>query len=256
MATLYTDINPNDIHFCDPQPRKNGTGMTFFINPNPTTKASLTFQLPKSHVPFGVNEEPPNQDGSPAYKASVNIDVTDDVLASLLGTLDTKMLDFILTNKEKIFPGKKVDEWIRPRQFHAIKHDDNGKYSPRMKIKVILTGKNPSDIIVGRNVDDKVLTRPGTIEDIEAGCSIVPIVTLVSGWAGNIGYGLEFRMEQCLVFKTGAKRSLSAFRGLGEIVEDMVDGKDGHDDDVGEDEAGPAAKKQNIPLTQDDGADQ
>lgn len=254
-STLYTDVNADVIHFAEPQARTKGIGMSLFINANPATKQALTFQLPKSNVPFNPTEEPPNQDGSPAYKTSISIDVTDDILANILSTIDTKYLAYIMANKEKIFPGKS-EEWIRQRQFPAIKHDDAGKYEPKMKIKVILNGKKPSDILVGRVVDDKILTRSGSIDDIEAGCKIVPIVTLFSGWTGTIGFGLEFRMEQCIVFKAGAKRSLGAFQGLGEVVEDTAQ----DDDDAGlgeyENDGDDGAKKQKCATTDDAGADQ
>jgi hypothetical protein len=229
----YTNVKPEEIAFQPPHDRSNGRGKHMWIQASATNKGKVQFQTAKCYVPFDVTPDEQNES-----KAAITMNVEDPAFVEVLDGIDAAFAAYCMENKATIFPGKS-DVWITTNQFNCIKRDDEGKYAPKFKAKIMLEGRDDqkTDILVGRIAGDDILCNKGEIGDLVKGSQAVAIVSLNSGWFGSIGWGLEFRVDQILVYKPDRKRSIEQFDlGANLILEDG---------EVAEDKANkPPAEKQ------------
>jgi len=213
---MYNEIKPSDWHYGAPLQRAQGKGAHLYINLNEFTKKNCRFQTPTLKIPFAVRA-----DESADWKSTMMANIEDDVLMEKLQEIDESLLNAAFKNQSTWWPGlkEKDKDWISSKHSKVVKIQDDSRYPPKMKIKIINEGnKQATKFYIAKpdNETNQIGYLDSNIDCVTAGSKVVAMVSIQGAWISHYSmtycFGLELRAEQVLVYQQPETRSIHQFK--------------------------------------------
>jgi hypothetical protein len=209
-STMYAlQIPTSTIMFQEPTYGQKGQKM-IDISFDQTSKAwsqRVIFQVCKNEsealrAPFGLSKP---RDGEDTSKRSVELILeNEDVITKIRG-IDDHIKDYALKNSKALFRKELSASDIENKYKSILKYREpkegrEGYYYIMVKTKSAPEKPTPVKVI------EKNSSREGTVDDMNYGCKVVPIIRLLFIWFMSDSFGVSPQADRLLVFP-GPKRS-------------------------------------------------
>jgi hypothetical protein len=198
----YDQLDVNAFHYKEPTKNSKG-GMNAYIDTSATDRSSPEFQLgEKMRVPFGVRDAGIDGNGADNPRKNLELDVADAALQDVINAIDARNIDMAAENSVEWFKKKLTAEQLAATLYRAsLTPDATGRFSPLLRVKVAGPGsRTPTKVFVVHADAGTVTYKPGSIDDITAGCHVTPIVKLGGMWFVSKGFGVTFNASYVLVY--------------------------------------------------------
>lgn len=220
---------PNEVD-CSPwvitPPKKGPKAYNSYVNVSKTSRDNPRFQFPcKLRVKFepspGMNTKIADD---PHSRRNVVFGIPRSMadMIEIFNEWDKIACRHTFENQSVVWPNKRPksledlipDGLFLPSVKDSQKAIDNN-WDPQFKAKAVPLGpadkrnKNPTLVFV---TDTDGTVREGTVDDIEIGDDVVPLI-VVEGWYGGKESGYVYRIDECMVYK-GNRRSGPSMRAL------------------------------------------
>lgn len=171
-----------------------------YIDSSPTDRARPTIQLERMTTPWGFELDEGETlaqvlaDGEKA-KLRIKFNISSPEFGAWVASLDELTLNKAL--EKKWWPKEPTDDKIcSDHKPIYIKDKSDGRYPPKVKVRVNISGPRPTKVFVAEGTT----YREGKITDIVAGVEAVPIVEVAGVWASGVGFGIDLLATKMLVY--------------------------------------------------------
>lgn len=190
----------------------------------------IRFQLGKyeagdiMRAPFGVSKPLPGQDPN-SNRRDLDLSIDSDEMLDFLRRLDEHNLEAAVTHSMDWFKKPLEKAVLRDRFKPIVKEPAKVEYRPTARTKLnVDTERNSTQIfMVTKETPPRADGTPGcideyvsaTINDIQRGSKVMPIVESNGLWLGANQFGMSLLVTHLLVWPTRQSRGIDAFAGLG-----------------------------------------
>lgn len=170
--------------------------------------SKVRFQLPRCRVPFGIqiSSEAGGSDAADANKSRPNLelDVNDPGLVSWGRRVDDVAIEYISINSRELMRKEMRKDFVEQLFRRVIPAVRNAEYNPLLRTKITTTGTYATKIRVVTDPGSPTTMlrhRPGTLDDIQRGDDVVPVVEATKLWFANNSAGIVLSATHILVYK-------------------------------------------------------
>ena len=182
----FQDFDLSQLAYQPPTKNPHGSITVWLAHPE------RAVQLAQSTVPFGLNisEEDPN-------RKSFSIAVTDENLKAFCAAVDDKNITTAVAESQawwgKAVPRPTVEAFYRP--IIAVPAKESHAWLMKIKVhaKTRFWQKGPGDTV-----------RRATVDDIQPGCAVIPVVEPSSLWFVQNSFGISFRAADVMIMEAGS----------------------------------------------------
>lgn len=194
-------------------PVKNALGgMNAYIDTSPSDSSNPKFQLPRSRIPFGLDKNEKSE--STRYNLELSLDNPEFV--KWVRNFDDQTMKHA-SGRSKTWFGKEIDQSIMKQMeiFRLSAQQKDEKYNPLMRVKVASVGPKVPKVFVQTLENGKKKYEPGTLQDIEKGSYVTPIIDIQGIWMiSKKGFGVTYLVTHILVEKPNADVNEFPFVGV------------------------------------------
>jgi hypothetical protein len=173
---------------------------------NDASGGKVRMQLPRCRVPFGLQESinAASDKEENRSRPNLELDVADPALVAWGDAVNAAAVEYVAANSKELMKKSMKKDFVEQLFRPAITPSRNSEYNPLMRTKVTKNG--PYATRVRLVTDAGSSTTPlchmeGTINDIEKGDEIIPIVEVSNIWFANNSAGITITLVNALLFK-------------------------------------------------------
>lgn len=221
----WSDFKFDDIIFKPPTKNTMG-GQNVYLDTNASKKTNPTFQLPRCQVPFGLDRNEQSQ----STRFNLELSVRDPEFFKTMNLFDDRVIKEAAKHSKEWFGKTYTATKIQDMEIYrnSIKGTLDGPYPPLFRIKVPSERNVPKVYVLNRSETGKESWTAGTLQDINKGCHVVPIVECSGVWfVSKKSFGLSFVAKHILVEKNDEENS---FPFVGVDAEQAMDIEEEDDD--------------------------
>lgn len=197
--TLWEQFNYDGIVIKDPIKNSKG-GNTCYMDTSASNKSNPSFQMPKCRIPFGLDRNEQSQ--STRYNLELSIDNPE--FFNKIRQFDDRVINEGAKNAKAWFGKSLSAAKIKDQEMYryGCQGSLDGKYPPLMRIKVATEGKQvPRIYILHNNSNGEQSWSKGTMEDVQRGGYVTPIVQMTGVWFVQKQFGCTYLASHLLVEK-------------------------------------------------------
>ena len=229
----YTAVSPSQWVYQQPKKNKNG-GLSVNLQTSPTHSSSPRVQLDRLRCPFGV------QDGLEASsRKNLEVAVSMESLKAWAATIDEQNIQWIVGNSQALFKKEMKRATVDALYRTLLSTPSNSAYDPLLRLKINSDGAQATNVMIvvqEGNASTPLTWRHGSLEDIERGAEVIPIVEVTGLWFVSKGCGMTLVATDVLVFpkrKRGFDFSIPFASGAVQCTTMATDDGSAHDELLG-----------------------
>jgi len=195
---------PLDTIVFKPPVKNSRGGQTVYIDTSANNRSNPHFSLEKCMAPFGLNLTDHTGEVVVGRK-NLELELSSPELLAWLRAFDERVIDHASKNSELLFKRKLSADTLRERYMPAVREDAEGKYAPKLRIKIDPPdySKPTAVYIVEKDKEGGERFHRGKEEEIVPGSSVVANVELKSMWFISSGFGVTFAATHVCVWPAG-----------------------------------------------------
>ena len=198
---LFSEFNPNDIHFHAPTFNAKGQ-KNVDMSYDPSSSAyqhRIGIQLASDKKPiiskWRLSEPREGEDGK---RRNWELNLGDPALVKVLKEFDEYILDYAVKNSRTLFKKDLNRDQVEARYKDIVKPPKENDNCPYMIVKVTCPpSENPTPIKTIK--DDGITLKNGSIEDLTKEAEVVPIVRTGGLWFMSDSFGVSFSAYKLIV---------------------------------------------------------
>lgn len=167
--------------------------------------SKIQVQLPRCRVPFGVQE--PLNATSDKSRPNLELDIADPQLVEWCKEIDQAAIEYVTVHSGELMKREMSIDFVR-QLFRPTLPTPRNDYNPLMRTKITRAGQYATNVRVVTNPGSATTPlrhRAATINEIERGDEVLPVVDINSIWFANNSAGMTISLAHVLVYKKSAE---------------------------------------------------